>query len=75
MCSKREPDKMKRKIDLDLPPNATTNELTIVVAVRSLLLKEKAGKLAGEHIGNHAPGIGKHFIPILLWVDSKVPVV
>jgi len=40
-------------------PNANINELTTVVAVRSLLLKEKAGKLTSENIAHHAPGIGK----------------
>jgi hypothetical protein len=36
-----------------------TNELTTVLSVRSLLLKEKAGNLTSENIAHHAPGIGK----------------
>ena len=40
-------------------PNENTNELTTVVSVRSLLLKEKAGNLTSENIAHHAPGIGK----------------
>lgn len=40
-------------------PSDNTNELTTVVSVRSLLLKEKAGKLTPDDIAHHAPGIGK----------------
>ena len=40
-------------------PNANRNELTAVLAVRALLLKEKAGHLTSENIAHHAPGIGK----------------
>jgi hypothetical protein len=40
-------------------PNRNTNELTTVVAVRSLLLKDRAGNLTSENIAHHAPGIGK----------------
>jgi hypothetical protein len=40
-------------------PSDNTNELTTVVSVRSLLLKDKAGKLTPDDIAHHAPGIGK----------------
>jgi hypothetical protein len=40
-------------------PSENTNALTTVVSVRSLLLKEKAGKLTPDDIAHHAPGIGK----------------
>jgi hypothetical protein len=40
-------------------PNQANNELTVVIAVRKLLLKEKAGNLTENQIAHHAPGIGK----------------
>jgi hypothetical protein len=40
-------------------PNENNNELTVVIAIRKLLLKEKAGNLAANQIAHHAPGIGK----------------
>jgi hypothetical protein len=40
-------------------PNESNNELTVVVEVRKLLLKEKAGNLTENQIAHHAPGIGK----------------
>ncbi len=40
-------------------PNQANNELTVVIAVRKLLLKEKAGNLTEEQVAHHAPGIGK----------------
>ena len=40
-------------------PNEKNNELSVVVAVRKLLLKDKAGNLTEEQIAHHAPGIGK----------------
>lgn len=40
-------------------PCGHSNELTTVVSVRSLLLKEKAGKLTPDDIAHHGPGIGK----------------
>lgn len=40
-------------------PNKVNNELTVVIAVRKLLLKEKAGNLTENQIAHHAPGIGK----------------
>jgi len=42
-----------------IKPSNNTNELTTVVSVRSLLLKENAGKLTPDNIAHHAPGIGK----------------
>ena len=49
----------KEMVNSIAKPSDTTNELTTVVLVRSLLLKEKAGKLTSENIAHHAPGIGK----------------
>ena len=40
-------------------PNQVNNELKVVIAVRKLLLKEKAGNLTEDQIAHHAPGIGK----------------
>ncbi len=40
-------------------PGGNANELTTVVAVRSLLLKGKAGDLTSKDIAHHAPGVGK----------------
>ena len=40
-------------------PNEKANELTTVISVRNLLLKEKAGTLNSDNIAHHAPGIGK----------------
>lgn len=37
--------------------NQTTNELTVIIAVRKLLLKEKAGNLTTDQVAHHAPGI------------------
>ena len=39
-------------------PSQVNNELTVVIAVRKLLLKEKAGNLTENQIAHHAPGIG-----------------
>lgn len=49
----------KEMVNAIVKPSNNTNELTAVVLVRSLLLKEKSGKLAPENIAHHAPGIGK----------------
>jgi|GEM_PF-5467282 len=43
-------------------PNESTNELTTVISVRKLLLKERAGRLSSENIAHHAPGIGKNLL-------------
>lgn len=40
-------------------PNIKNNELTVVIAVRKLLLKENAGSLNPDHVAHHAPGIGR----------------
>lgn len=52
-------DIYKKMVGAIARPNGTTNELTTVVSVRSLLLKEKAGNLTSENIAHHTPGIGK----------------
>jgi len=39
-------------------PNQANNELTVIIAVRKLLLKEKAGNLSENQVAHHAPGIG-----------------
>ncbi len=49
----------KEMVSAITTPSVDTNELTTVVSVRSLLLKEKAGNLTSEDIVHHAPGIGK----------------
>ena len=40
-------------------PNKKNNELTVVIAVRKLLLKDKTGNLNENQIAHHSPGIGK----------------
>lgn len=40
-------------------PSDDANELTTVISVRHLLLKENAGNLESKDIAHHAPGIGK----------------
>jgi len=40
-------------------PNMESNELTAVIAVRKLLLKESSGNLSADDVLHHAPGIGK----------------
>lgn len=40
-------------------PSDDVNALTTVIAIRKLLLNEKAGNLKWEDIAYHAPGIGK----------------
>jgi hypothetical protein len=52
-------DIYKEMVSAITNPNRNRNELTTVVSVRSLLLKEKAGDLTCENIAHHAPGIGK----------------
>lgn len=39
-------------------PNQQNNDLTTVIAVRKLLLKDKAGNLTEDGVAHHAPGIG-----------------
>lgn len=40
-------------------PGPDVNELTVSIAVRKLLLGDKAGNLGPDNIAHHAPGIGK----------------
>lgn len=40
-------------------PSESTNELTVAISVRKLLLGDKAGDLKPENIAHHSPGIGK----------------
>lgn len=40
-------------------PNTENNPLQVVIEVRQLLLKEKAGDLTADDIIHHAPGIGR----------------
>lgn len=39
-------------------PNQAKNELTVIIVVRKLLLKDKAGNLSENQVAHHAPGIG-----------------
>jgi hypothetical protein len=41
-------------------PNQYINELSVIIAVRKILLGEKAGNLGADDIAHHAPGIGKN---------------
>lgn len=52
-------DIYKEMTNAIIQPSNNTNELTTVLSVRSLLLKEKAGKLTPNNIAHHGPGIGK----------------
>ncbi len=52
-------DVYKETVQAITNPNENINELSAVIAVRSLLLKEKAGNLNQEFVAHHAPGIGK----------------
>ncbi|NDO76173.1 hypothetical protein [Shewanella sp. SE1] len=49
----------KQMVGSIVSPSESTNELTTVVSVRKLLLKEKSGKLSSENIAHHGPGISK----------------
>ncbi|WP_339880570.1 hypothetical protein [uncultured Algoriphagus sp.] len=40
-------------------PNQDNNALTVIIAVRKMLLKTKAGNLNEDQIAHHAPGIGR----------------
>ncbi len=40
-------------------PSKKNNELSVVIGVRKLLLKEQAGALSLEDVAHHGPGIGK----------------
>jgi len=54
------PEEIFRQMVLAIAsPTAKSNELVVVIAVRKLLLKERAGNLTENEIAHHAPGIGK----------------
>ena len=40
-------------------PNEENNPLEVVVEIRKILLKDKAGDLSSNDIIHHAPGIGQ----------------
>ena len=40
-------------------PSMTNNPLEVVIEIRKILLKEKAGDLTSDNVIHHAPGIGK----------------
>jgi hypothetical protein len=44
-------------------PNQDVNELSVTIAVRKILLGEKAGNLGADDIAHHHPGIGKNSQP------------
>lgn len=52
-------DVYKRMAESLVRPNELNNPLVVVVAVRKILLGEKAGDLTMDNIISHAPGIGK----------------
>lgn len=41
-------------------PDNETNELTVTIEVRKILLKDKAGNLKSDDIAHHGPGIGNN---------------
>ncbi len=49
----------KRMAESLVRPNAQNNPLEVVVAVRRLLLGDKAGDLTADNILSHAPGAGR----------------
>ena len=54
------PDEVYRQMTRAIVnPNETVNELTVTIAVRKLLLADKAGDLDADEIAHHAPGIGR----------------
>lgn len=54
------PDEIYKQMVLAIvAPSEQNNVLSVVVAVRKLLLKEKAGQLTSNEIAHHAPGIGR----------------
>lgn len=52
-------DIYKEMVKAIADPNKDTNELSVVISVRKLLLKDKAGNLNQDNVAHHAPGIGK----------------
>lgn len=53
----------KRMAESLVRPNAQNNPLEVVVAVRQLLLGDKAGDLSADNILSHAPGVGRNQKP------------
>ena len=51
-------DIYKKTVQAIANPDSDTNELTAVINVRKLLLKDKAGMLSQSDIAHHAPNIG-----------------
>ena len=56
-------DVYKRMAESLVNPNEQNNPLEVVIAVRKLLLDDKAGDLAADNILSHSPGIGKNRRP------------
>ena len=52
-------DVYKRMAESLVRPNELNNPLAVVVSVRKLLLRDKAGDLTMDNIISHAPGIGR----------------
>jgi hypothetical protein len=52
-------DVYKRMAESLVRPNEVNNPLVVVVAVRKILLGDKAGDLTMDNIISHEPGIGK----------------
>ena len=54
------PEEIYKQMTLAIAiPGPEVNELTVSIAVRKLLLGDKAGNLESANIAHHAPGIGK----------------
>lgn len=54
------PEEIYKQMTLAIAtPSPDVNELTVSIAVRKLLLGDKAGNLEPDNIAHHAPGIGK----------------
>jgi hypothetical protein len=53
-------DVYKRMAESLVNPNQQNNPLVVIVAVRRLLLGDKAGDLSADNILSHAPGVGKN---------------
>lgn len=54
------PEEIYKEITIALSnPNFKTNPLSVVISVRKLILKDRAGNLNSENIAHHAPGIGR----------------
>ena len=54
------PEQIYKQMTLAIAtPGPDVNALTVSIAVRKLLLGDKAGNLEPDNIAHHAPGIGK----------------